>query len=291
MIEDETGWTYVSLVPLLDSLEGVDRIVWEDDSHATIYRTPISDSPTAQGTIFSLDILTCALIQISPPTPTSLPAHTSDSNLLFMDLIGGGGTGAGYGVGPIRGCLVRDNEVFVDQYALMKVAWHFDFEFDYLWEQKRMEITLHKDHLSGWEVTVDGKQVTVSVIEDETGWTYVSLVPLLDSLENVDRIVWENRAQAMIYRTPVSDSGFCAGKKFSLDIQRGELYQLIPLRDNWNILQIRVAGTTSHNVNGYIVRGNELFVDTHVLQMVGMSFDFKHEFLWEEQRLEITTPR
>lgn len=141
VIEDETGWTYVSLVPLLDSLEGVDRIVWEDDSHATIYRTPISDSPTAQGTIFSLDILTCALIQISPPTPTSLPAHTSDSNLLFMDLIGGGGTGAGYGVGPIRGCLVRDNEVFVDQYALMKVAWHFDFEFDYLWEQKRMEIT------------------------------------------------------------------------------------------------------------------------------------------------------
>ena len=155
----------------------------------------------------------------------------------------------------------------------------------------RPPYALHKDHLSGWEVTVDGKQVTVSVIEDETGWTYVSLVPLLDSLENVDRIVWENRAQAMIYRTPVSDSGFCAGKKFSLDIQRGELYQLIPLRDNWNILQIRVAGTTSHNVNGYIVRGNELFVDTHVLQMVGMSFDFKHEFLWEEQRLEITTPR
>lgn len=141
VIEDETEWHYVSLVPLLDSLEGVDRIMWEDDSHATIYRTPISDSPTAQGTIFSLDILTCALIQISPPTPTSLPAHTSDSNLLFMDLIGGGGTGAGYGVGPIRGCLVRDNEVFVDQYALMKVARHFDFEFDYLWEQKRMEIT------------------------------------------------------------------------------------------------------------------------------------------------------
>ena len=155
----------------------------------------------------------------------------------------------------------------------------------------RPTYTLHKDHLNDWEVTVDGKQVTVSVIEDETGWTYVSLVPLLDSLESVDRIVWENSAQAMIYRTPVSDSEFCAGEKFSLDIQRGELYQLIPLRDNWNILQIRVAGTTSHNVNGYIVRGNELFVDTHVLQMVGMSFDFKHEFLWEEQRLEITTPR
>ena len=155
----------------------------------------------------------------------------------------------------------------------------------------RPTYTLHKDHLNDWEVTVDGKQATVSVIEDETGWTYVSLVPLLDSLESVDRIVWENSAQAMICRTPVSDSEFCAGKKFSLDIQRGELYQLIPLRDNWNILQIRVAGTTSHNVNGYIVRGNELFVDTHVLQMVGMSFDFKHEFLWEEQRLEITTPR
>ncbi len=155
----------------------------------------------------------------------------------------------------------------------------------------RPTYTLHPDHLSGWQVLVDGKQITASVIEDETGWTYVSLVPLLDFLESVDRIVWENSAQAMIYRTPVSDSEFCAGKKFSLDIQRGELYQLIPLRDNWNILQIRVAGTTSHNVNGYIVRGNELFVDTHVLQMVGMSFDFKHEFLWEEQRLEITTPR
>lgn len=155
----------------------------------------------------------------------------------------------------------------------------------------RPTYTLHPDHLSGWQVLVDGKQITASVIEDETGWTYVSLVPLLDSLEGVDRIVWEDDSHATIYRTPVSDSEFCAGEKFSLDIQRGELYQLIPLRDNWNILQIRVAGTTSHNVNGYIVRGNELFVDTHVLQMVGMSFDFKHEFLWEEQRLEITTSR
>ena len=76
----------------------------------------------------------------------------------------------------------------------------------------RPPYAVHKDHLSGWEVTVDGKQVTVSVIEDETGWTYVSLVPLLDSLESVDRIVWENSAQAMIYRTPANDSEFCAGK-------------------------------------------------------------------------------
>ena len=54
--------------------------------------------------------------------------------------------------------------------------------------------------------------------------------------------------------------------------------------------QVDLSAPTSHNVNGYIVHGNELFVDTHVLQMVGMSFNFKHEFLWEEQRLEITTP-